>query len=206
VLAPDQQFNPCADVRCLWPPAAAHPRVKKAVHERRQTTLFAAKQPPGRSATAASRPPERDTRGHETGALCKPAPPRMRVSPQPSRRTCSSPSARLSAPSTRRCSPPSHRGTCFRSATRTRDLLRWHRPAALLRFSERSLGEIRPGRQRHLLKGAGPSGPHDLSTPSPREHDSAAILHSSHHEHKSAAGQRRDCRAPARAGAGTCLR
>jgi hypothetical protein len=26
------------------------------------------------------------------------------------------------------------------------------------------------------------------------------------HEHKSAAEQRRDCRAPARAGAGTCLR
>ncbi len=64
--------------------------------------------------------------------------------------TCSappsySPSARLSAPSTRRCSPRSHPSTCFRSATRTYDRLCWHRPAALLRFSEGSLGEIRHG-------------------------------------------------------------
>ncbi len=70
---------------------------------------------------------------------------RSGVSRAKSPETRLSPSARLSAPSTRRCSPPSHRSTCFRSATRMRDRLRWHQLAALLPFSEGSLGEIWPG-------------------------------------------------------------
>jgi hypothetical protein len=60
---------------------------------------------------------------------------------------------------------------------------------------------LMPARQRKRVSTC--ASRRTCSSPESRSRDASPALE---HEHKSAAGQRRDCCAPARAGAGTCLR